>query len=327
MIDDDAVFRPQPVGGTVLASSSTPFAAFGFHRVDLRPRGSKPRMGPARVEVPPAAMPSRTVRPTPSAAASRASAGPARSTVRCPSQPTLWGHTSRVPGRGWRGAVPPLTPPTATAHRGRWTRRVGEDPRPRGGACRVAREGVLRRVDAVGSGAPVGRPGAPLDRGARRGRQDRRPPGRHRAGARGAGPRREPRSRCTLNSWPAAPARPGRRPITSSGRGTRRGNCARAWRSSRGIPIRSPRWPTRWHSIRSARAIEAQGFAVAPVRLVNRVAYARSLMVGQVAQEFRPNDKAAKEAAALHTFVCTHLYASRKETRTDGRKAKLRRGA
>ena len=75
------------------------------------------------------------------------------------SQPTLWGHASRVPGRGWRGAVPPLTPPTATAHPGRWTRRVGEDPRQRGGARRVARQGTLRRVDAVGSGAPVGWPG------------------------------------------------------------------------------------------------------------------------------------------------------------------------
>ena len=122
---------------------------------------------------------------------------------------------------GWRGAVSPLTPPTATAHEERWTRRVGEDPRQRGGACRVAREGALRRVDAVGSGAPVGGPGAPLDRGARRcgarahpragadrgepepdrplgqylqserrGRRDRRPPGRHRAGAHGAGRRR-----------------------------------------------------------------------------------------------------------------------------------------
>ena len=38
----------------------------------------------------------------------------------------------------------------------------------------------------------------------------------------------------------------GRRPTTSSGRGMRQGNCARAWRSSRGIPIRWPRWPTRW---------------------------------------------------------------------------------
>ena len=61
------------------------------------------------------------------------------------SQPTLWGHASRVPGRGWRGAVPPLTPPTATAHEWRWTRRVGEDSRQRGGAGRVAREGALRR--------------------------------------------------------------------------------------------------------------------------------------------------------------------------------------
>ena len=70
------------------------------------------------------------------------------------SQPTLWGHASRVPGRGWRGAVPPLTLPTATAHEGRWTRRVGEDSRQRGGACRVARQGALRRANAVGSGAP-----------------------------------------------------------------------------------------------------------------------------------------------------------------------------
>ena len=33
------------------------------------------------------------------------------------SQPTLWGHASRVPGRGWRGAVPPLTP---AAERAAW---------------------------------------------------------------------------------------------------------------------------------------------------------------------------------------------------------------
>ena len=44
------------------------------------------------------------------------------------SQPTLWGHASRVPGRSWRGAVPPLTPPTATAHHGRWTRAGGSPP-------------------------------------------------------------------------------------------------------------------------------------------------------------------------------------------------------
>ena len=44
------------------------------------------------------------------------------------SQLTLWGHASRVPGRGWRGAAPPLTPPTATAHHGRWTRAGGSPP-------------------------------------------------------------------------------------------------------------------------------------------------------------------------------------------------------
>ena len=79
---------------------------------------------------------------------------PAHDPLAVMSQHTLWGHASRVPGRGWRGAVPPVTPPTATAHEGRWTRRVGEDPRQRGGACRVARQGPLRRVNAVGSGAP-----------------------------------------------------------------------------------------------------------------------------------------------------------------------------
>ena len=62
----------------------------------------------------------------------------------------------------------------------------------------------------------------------------------------------------------------------------------------------------------AARAIEAQGFAVAPVRLVSRVAYARSLMAGQVAQEFRPNGKAAKEAAApAHLRVYTPVYFSK----------------
>ena len=37
------------------------------------------------------------------------------------SQHTPWGHASRVPGRGWRGAVPPLTPPNGTS----WTLDAG----------------------------------------------------------------------------------------------------------------------------------------------------------------------------------------------------------
>ena len=55
-------------------------------------------------------------RARPSPAASAASAGLAPSTLRCKSQPTLWGHASRVPGRGWQGvAPPPFDPPDARA--------------------------------------------------------------------------------------------------------------------------------------------------------------------------------------------------------------------
>ena len=59
-----------------------------------------------------------------------------------------WGHASRFPGGGWRGALPPLTPPPATAHRERWTRE-------RGGACRVARQGALPQGLAAASTAAI----------------------------------------------------------------------------------------------------------------------------------------------------------------------------
>ena len=204
------------------------------------------------------------------------------------SQPTLWGHASRVPGRGWRGAVPPLTLPTATTHEGRWTRRVGEDSRQRGGACRVAREGALRRVDAVGSGAPVGWPGAHLDRPGGRGRARAHPAGgAHQQQPQPdppAGPTpspRKPRPSRSSPTWSPSSGRSrrwppsgsptpmhikflargtgsapggGRLPPRSSERGTQRSSCARAWRSSGGIPIRWPRWPTRWRSTSTPRA-------------------------------------------------------------------------
>ena len=62
--------------------------------------------------------------PKPSPAASAASAGLARSTLRCKSQPTLWGHASRVPGRGLAGAVPLRSPggPRSGGVRGRGAR-------------------------------------------------------------------------------------------------------------------------------------------------------------------------------------------------------------
>ena len=92
--------------------------------------------------------------------------------------------------------------------------------------------------------APLGQ----YPQGGGRGRRGDRPPHRHRAGARGAGPRRVPGSRCSLSSWLAGPARPVRRPTTFSVRGTRPGSRAKASRSSGEIPTRWPPWRTRWRS-------------------------------------------------------------------------------
>jgi chromosome partitioning protein len=46
---------------------------------------------------------------------------------------------------------------------------------------------------------------------------------------------------------------------------------------------------------------------ICPVRLGNRVAFARSLITGQVAQEFDPKGKAAAEMDRLHQFVQSRL--------------------
>ncbi len=57
----------------------------------------------------------------------------------------------------------------------------------------------------------------------------------------------------------------------------------------------------------AAEAIAALEVDVCPVRLVNRVAFSRSLITGQVAQEFESHGKAAQEAEQLHTFMCAQL--------------------
>ncbi len=54
------------------------------------------------------------------------------------SQPTLWGHASRVPGRGWRGAVPPVTPNFKTSRR---ERREVASLRPANGPQGFSRDG------------------------------------------------------------------------------------------------------------------------------------------------------------------------------------------
>ena len=53
------------------------------------------------------------------------------------------------------------------------------------------------------------------------------------------------------------------------------------------------------------------GAEVAPARLTSRVAFARSLITGQTAQEIEPDGKAAGEIAALHEFVRARLHNGR----------------
>ncbi len=49
------------------------------------------------------------------------------------------------------------------------------------------------------------------------------------------------------------------------------------------------------------------GLKVCPVRLGDRVAYNRSLITGQTAQEFEPYGKAAREIEQLHMWSCEQL--------------------
>jgi chromosome partitioning protein len=55
-------------------------------------------------------------------------------------------------------------------------------------------------------------------------------------------------------------------------------------------------------------AITQLGGEACPIRLVNRVAYARAIVYGQAAQEYEPHGKAAREIEALHKFMCAHLH-------------------
>ena len=57
----------------------------------------------------------------------------------------------------------------------------------------------------------------------------------------------------------------------------------------------------------AAEAIAELDAPVCPIQLVNRVAFSRSLITGQTAQEFEPDGKAAQEIEQLYTFMCTLL--------------------
>lgn len=57
----------------------------------------------------------------------------------------------------------------------------------------------------------------------------------------------------------------------------------------------------------AVEAIKQLGAEVAPQWLVERVAYSRSLVTGQTAQEFDPNSKASEEIEQLHKFTCEQV--------------------
>lgn len=62
--------------------------------------------------------------------------------------------------------------------------------------------------------------------------------------------------------------------------------------------------------IEAIEAINNLGAETAPYWFVERVAYARSLVSGQTAQEFEPEGKASEEVAQLHKFICEQLNIS-----------------
>ena len=57
----------------------------------------------------------------------------------------------------------------------------------------------------------------------------------------------------------------------------------------------------------ATEAIAQLDVSVCPIQLVNRIAFSRSIITGQTAQEIEPSGKAAKEISDLHTFMCAHM--------------------
>ena len=60
-------------------------------------------------------------------------------------------------------------------------------------------------------------------------------------------------------------------------------------------------------ALQAERALSAHQIETCPVKLGRRIAFARSLVSGQVAQEFQPSSKAAREVQLLHSFVLDRL--------------------
>lgn len=57
-------------------------------------------------------------------------------------------------------------------------------------------------------------------------------------------------------------------------------------------------------------AVKQMGAELVPVRIHNRVAFARAQQTGQTAQEFEPDGKATEEIKRLYSYMCIHLFTS-----------------
>ena len=55
------------------------------------------------------------------------------------------------------------------------------------------------------------------------------------------------------------------------------------------------------------------GAELVPVRIHNRVAFARAQQTGLTAQEFEPDGKATEEIKRLYAYMCMHLFTSTPE--------------
>jgi chromosome partitioning protein len=55
-------------------------------------------------------------------------------------------------------------------------------------------------------------------------------------------------------------------------------------------------------------AVSSLGAIMCPVRIGNRIAYARAQQEGLGAQEYEPSGKAAQELKALYEYLCIQLY-------------------
>lgn len=61
--------------------------------------------------------------------------------------------------------------------------------------------------------------------------------------------------------------------------------------------------------IDTEEAVKQLGAELAPVRIHNRIAYARAQQTGLTAQEFEPDGKATEEIKRLYAYTCIHLFA------------------